>query len=102
LDRLDFHWGAAAPASGVPADYFATVAETELRVPEGEYNLTTVSDDGIRVLVDGAVVQEDWTWHPPKENSSRVKLAAGVHRIRVEHFEIDGHAALSLTLAAAR
>ena len=67
-------------------------------LPAGTYAIATVSDDGVRVLVDGKLVQEDWTWHPPKENHSEVPLAAGKHKIRVEHFEIDGHAALTFTI----
>lgn len=95
---LDFAWGSSAPAAGVPADRFATVAETTLDLPEGAYLLTTVSDDGIRVFVDGKVVLEDWTWHPPKEVRAALTLSEGSHAVRVEHFEIDGHASLSVKL----
>ncbi len=94
LDALDFSWGGGAPTPKVPADRFATVAETTIDVPAGPYALRTVSDDGIRVLLDGKVVLEDWTWHAPKEVSASVTLSAGPHSLRVEHFEIDGHAAL--------
>lgn len=97
-ERIDFAWGGGAPTPKTPADHFATVAETTLELPAGEYDLATVSDDGVRVLVDGKVAQEDWTWHPPKENRATLRLEAGPHRFRVEHFEIDGFAALSLRL----
>ncbi|HKD99857.1 MAG TPA: right-handed parallel beta-helix repeat-containing protein, partial [Planctomycetota bacterium] len=101
VDALAFRWGADAPADGVARDFFATVAETRIDLAAGRYEIRTVSDDGVRVLVDGRVVQEDWTWHPPKENVSLVELAAGSHAIRVEHFEIDGAAELRATLAPA-
>jgi hypothetical protein len=52
----------------------------------------------VRVIVDGRVVQEDWTWHPPKENVTTVDLEAGEHEIVVEHFEIDGYAVLRFDL----
>ena len=42
--------------------YFVTVAETELTLPEGEYELITNSDDGVRVFVDKtAVIDDDWS-----------------------------------------
>jgi hypothetical protein len=97
LPRLAFPWGGQGPTAAV-RDYFATVATAEIRLPAGRYRIRTVSDDGIRVRVDGAPVIEDWTWHPPRSNETVVRLEAGTHRIRVEHFEIDGYAQLELGL----
>jgi parallel beta-helix repeat protein len=93
-DALEFDWGGRSPAAGVPADRFATVAETTCTLPAGTWRLVTVSDDGIRVLVDGEVVLADWTWHAPKELARELELAAGAHTIRVEHFELDGWSVL--------
>jgi parallel beta-helix repeat protein len=97
-DRLDYTWAQGAPAAGVPADRFATRAETRMRLPAGRYEIRTVSDDGVRVFIDGRKVQEDWTWHAPKENKSTVELEDGEHTIVVEHFEIDGYAVLRFDL----
>jgi hypothetical protein len=99
-EHLDFAWGHGGPA-GAP-DRFATRAEARIKLPKGRYELRTLSDDGVRVLVDGEVVQEDWTWHPPKENATAIDLGAGEHEIAVEHFEIDGYAVLRLELRPAR
>jgi len=97
-DRLDYTWAMGGPAAGVPADRFATRAETKMNLPAGRYEIRTVSDDGVRVLIDGRQVQEDWTWHGPKENKSTVELEDGEHVIVVEHFEIDGYAVLRFDL----
>lgn len=96
-DRLDCVWGGGGPKDVAP-DRFATRAETNLTLPKGRYELKTLSDDGVRVLVNGKVVQEDWTWHGPKENATLLDLDAGEHEIVVEHFEIDGYAVLRLEL----
>ena len=74
------------------------MAETTLELPEGEWEITTVSDDGVRVFVDGEKVLENWTHHGPTEDRAVVSLAAGKHRIRVEHFEIDGWAWLAFRI----
>jgi hypothetical protein len=96
-DGLDHVWGGGGPKDVGP-DRFATRAETRVTLPKGRYDLRTLSDDGVRVLVDGKVVQEDWTWHGPKGNATTLDLDAGEHAIVVEHFEIDGYAVLRLDL----
>ena len=100
-DRLDFRWP-GMPSENVPADHFATIATTTVELEAGDYELRTVSDDGIRVTVDEKVVIEDWTWHPPKTHTAKLSLSKGKHSLLVEHFEIDGYAQLSVKLRPAR
>ncbi len=95
---IDFLWADSAPAEGIPADRFGTLADTRLKVPAGRYRVWTVSDDGIRVWVDDTLVIDDWTWHVPTEHTAEVSLDAGRHAIRIEHFEIDGYAQLQFRL----
>ncbi|MCP4712967.1 MAG: hypothetical protein GY869_30435, partial [Planctomycetes bacterium] len=64
------------------------------RLPAGEYTLYTLSDDGVRVLVDGELLFENWAWHHTTEDSGTIKLGAGRHTITVEYFEINGGARL--------
>jgi parallel beta-helix repeat protein len=97
-DALDHRWGSSAPATALPADHFAVVAQTNLSLPGGLYELRTVSDDGVRVWIDGQPALADWTWHPPRETTATVSLRPGPHGFRVEHFEIDGWAQLQLHL----
>ncbi|MFH0981162.1 MAG: NosD domain-containing protein [Planctomycetota bacterium] len=98
VSSMDFIWGGAAPGEKVPPDRFGTLATARLRLPAGVWNVHTVSDDGIRVWIDGRRIIDDWTWHPPKENAAPVELEEGEHAIRIEHFEIDGHAQLQFRL----
>lgn len=101
LPRVDFAWGTAAPSDRVPADHFATVATAEIELPAGSYRFQTISDDGIRLSIDGAAVIENWTWHPPTEDVATLKRSAGRHAFRIEHFEIDGVAQLQFSLVPA-
>ena len=98
LDGLRFLWGGGRPSERVPADHFGTLAMTEMELPAGRYEMSTVSDDGVRLSVDGNVVIDNWTWHPPHENRAEVTLGKGTHAIRIEHFEIDGVAQLEFTM----
>lgn len=97
-DRLDFAWGNDAPSAAVRRDFFATVATAKIRLPAGKYELRTVSDDGIRVTLDGNRIIDRWNWHPPREDRVEIDVDAGEHEFRVEHFEIDGVAQLQLFL----
>jgi len=102
MRRIDFSWGGGGPAKGIAPDRFATRAVTKMRLPKGRYVVRTVSDDGVRVKIDGKIVIEDWTWHAPREHRTVVELDDGEHEIIVEHFEIDGHAVLRFDLRPAR
>ena len=95
---IDLIWGSRAPGGTVPRDRFGTLATTTVRLGAGTWLVRTVSDDGIRVWIDGRRVIDDWTWHPPREHVATVELADGAHAIRIEHFEIDGHAQLQFHL----
>ncbi len=98
VSTIDFRWGGGPPTKKVSGDHFGTVATTTLELPGGKYKIATVSDDGIRVWADDAMVIDDWTWHPPKANDEVVNLKPGRHTFRVEHFEIDGFAQLQVKL----
>jgi len=95
---LDLRPGSGSPAEGVPADHYATVATSSFTVPAGRYEVRVHSDDGVRVRLDGRTLHEDWTWHAPRDASVEVEIGGGEHALEVEHFEIDGHAALRVLL----
>lgn len=94
LDRINY----SGNVPGVPGDRFATVAEGTFEMPPGDYTLNVTTDDGCRVWVDDVMVIKDaWKYQGPTLYTAQLKLG-GKHRIRVEHFEIDGHSALSVDL----
>jgi len=100
--RIDFPWQSRAPTDKVPADHFAAVAESTFHVPaigDRKWSIETVSDDGVRVLLDGKTILENWTWHGPTLDRVEVAIAEGDHRVRIEHFEIDGWAHLSFGIS---
>lgn len=99
-DRLDLAGGALV--SGLPADHYATLAEGSFEVPKGDYAFEVLTDDGCRVWVDGKLVIGDaWKYQGPTLYTTKLSLG-GKHAIRVEHFQIDGYAALKVNLRPAK
>lgn len=99
--EVNFGWG-GSPAEGVPADHFATIAEGLVELLEGDYLLNVTTDDGCRVWIDDKLVIEDaWKYQGPTLYSRTLKLG-GKHKIRVEHYEIDGYSALKVELQPKR
>ena len=77
---------------------FGLIATTRVRLPAGRYRLSTLSDDGVRVLLDGKTVLENWTWHAPTIDDAEFELKEGEHEFTLEYFQIDGASVLSLDL----
>lgn len=99
-DRLDYAGFAFVP--GLPATHYATAADGMFSVPAGNYVIDLTTDDGARVWLDGKPLIEDaWHYQGPTGYSRKVQLSAGSHRLRVEHFQIDGYAALKLAIRPA-
>lgn len=95
-DRLEFSGASFLP--GLPSDHVAARAETEISGVSGDFELILTADDGARVWLDEYLLISDaWKYQGPTEYRRRVKLN-GRHRLRVEHFQIDGYGALKLEI----
>ena len=100
---LDFTYAMNGPKVIDNKDHFGTIAHTRLTFPAGAWRLKSTSDDGIRVWMDNELVIDDWTWHAPKEiiHEFRLEKPATIE-LRVEHFELDGYAILTVEFEPAR
>ncbi len=94
-DRLDLMSGRTI-AEGVPADHIALVADADVTLASGAYTIRTISDDGIRVTVDGRRVIDHWSPHESALDTA--PLEGGSHHITVEYYENDGFAELRLDI----
>ena len=103
LSRVDggvnFDWGSGSPAPAVHADSFSARWTGQVRAQAGgAYTFSTVSDDGVRLWVNGQKVVDNWTLHGPTTNTSAaVTLAAGQkYDIKLEYYEHTGGAVARL------
>jgi hypothetical protein len=79
----------------MPKDSVATLAEGTFTIPKGNYQLHVTSDDGVRVWLDGKLVIDYWLAHEPEYKSVAVSLG-GTHKLRVEHYEVNGFSTLAV------
>lgn len=95
---VNFSWGSGAPASGMGPDTFSVRWTGSLQAPAtGTYTFFTVSDDGIRLWVNGQRLINNWTLHAPTENSGSIALTSGQKvAVRLEYFEQSGGATAQL------
>jgi hypothetical protein len=78
-------------------DNFAFRFRGQIAVPtDGEWTWFTTSDDGSRLLIDGAVVVDNDGLHGPREATGVVSLTGGRHDIEVQFFEQGGGEVLSV------
>jgi hypothetical protein len=95
LPRLDMMWYRPTIRE-LPIARWALEASGTVTLPAGEYTLRTLSDDGIRVWVDGRLVIDNWDLHGTEVDHA--PLTAGRHDIRVQFFQIDGWTELRLDI----
>jgi len=100
--QVDFDWGSGKPAPEINADAFS-VRWTGWVQPSStdRYTFYTVSDDGVRLWVDGRLLIDNWTDHPPTENSGSIALSAGrKYDVKLEYYERGGEARIQLRWSA--
>lgn len=91
--RLDYMWYRPAVV-GLPADHWALEARTTVDLPPGTYTLRAISDDAVRVWVDGQLVIDNWT--PHESEVDHAGLSSGRHDLRVRYAQVDGWTELRL------
>ncbi|MBL8801409.1 MAG: right-handed parallel beta-helix repeat-containing protein [Planctomycetes bacterium] len=101
VDTLTDPWGGRSEArAAVGETRMGLIATARVQLPAGRYVLRAVSDDGVRVRVDGKRVLENWTWHTETADEATLELGAGEHVVEVDYFQYDGGAVLTLDLIA--
>jgi PA14 domain-containing protein/K319-like protein len=99
---VNFAWGSGSPGPGVTSDNFSVRWSGQVEaVASGNYTFSTVSDDGVRLWVNGQLVIDNWTDHGDVTNfSAPIALTAGVkYAIAMEFYEHGGGATAKLLWA---
>lgn len=96
--QINFDWGSGSPDPVVGTDYFSIRWTGWVRPKtSGDYAFYTVSDDGVRLWVNGHLIINNWTDHAETQNKGTVRLEAGrLHDLKLEYYERGGLAKIML------
>jgi VCBS repeat-containing protein len=97
-EEIDFKWEYEAPADEVPADNFSVRWTRELTFDAGIYRYSLRFDDGVRLIVDGQLVVDEW-----EDGSERIVgvdlwMSKGEHDLEVDFYERSSYASVNLNI----
>ena len=84
---LNFDWGLGSPDPSIPVDHFSARWTRSLSLPAGRWRFHAMSDDGVRVVVDGVPIIDQWHTTAPVTYNSSVALSGGNHNLRVDYYD---------------
>ncbi len=91
--KVEFNWGSRSPAAGLPEDSFSVRWTRQINFEGGVYRFSARADDGIRVLVNGVAVIDEW--HASAGTTVYVadrNLPPGKQTVVIEYYEGSGQA----------
>ena len=84
---LNHEWGTGSPGAGVSADNFTARYKGAFTFESGDYEFTATTDDGLRVIVDGVTIIDQWRPQSATTYTATHNFSAGTHTVVVEYFE---------------
>jgi hypothetical protein len=96
---VNFDWGTGSPDPSIGIDTFSVRWTGQIETPFSQtYTFYTVSDDGVRLWVNGQLIIDNWTDHAPTENSGTIALTGGQrYTIQMDFYENGGGAVATLS-----
>jgi len=96
---INFNWNYASPLPGLGANDFSIRWTGQIQPLYSEtYTFSTVSDDGVRLWVNGEELVNDWTDHGAFTDTGSITLTAGQkYDIKMEYYQRTGGTAAQLS-----
>ena len=97
--QINFSWGEGSPDPLVDIDLFSARWTGEVEAAYTEtYTFYTISDDGVRLWVDGRQLIDDWNDHGDTQNRGNIDLVSGnTYSLVLEYYENVGGASAQLS-----
>ena len=98
VSAINFNWGYGSPdPHRVIADYFSGRFTRTVNFSAGTYRFTFTADDGVRLIIDGNTVLDQFGFVGKQPHTVDVYLTAGRHTLRVDYVEREGVALITAT-----
>lgn len=100
--NIDFAWGNASPAPGLPTDNFSIRWTRWLYLDTpGDWTFVITIDDGARLFIDDQLVIDAWQDQSTTTRAITLNLTAAFHLIRLEYYDRSGNAQAHLQILSA-
>lgn len=83
-------WDDPFPFPATPPDHFVLVGERKFKSDGGVYRVETLTDDALRIKLDGNVIINNWVPQAVTQDSRMLHIPTGVHTLRFEYVDL-GH-----------
>jgi hypothetical protein len=94
---VDFRWLRRPPLPQYRSENFSIRWTGYVRVDTADtYEFYTISDDGVRLWVDGQQLIDNWTIHGGALDKGEIKLTPGYHPIKLEYYQGSGDMVIKL------
>jgi hypothetical protein len=90
--EINHRWQNHGPGYGIGIHYFSVRWTTTAEFGSGTYLFKAYVDDGVRVVVDGQVIIDEWRNQPETLFERQLTLDAGVHTVQVDYYQHIGDA----------
>ncbi len=96
-DAINYDWGTASPSAVLPPDNFSLRFDRTLRLTPGLYRFDLRYDDGVRLVLNGQVVINDWNEGAVRSRTWQGTLGGDVG-VRLDYFDAYGQALVQLAV----
>jgi len=95
---VDFTFGVGSPSPSVSTNNYTVRWTGQVQaLGDDTYTFSTVSDDGVRLWVNGQKLVDNWTAHSSVTNSGSIALSgAQKYAVQLEYFEAAGDSTAKL------
>jgi hypothetical protein len=98
-EAVNFGWSSNSPGPGVNANNFSVRWTGKVEASStGNYQFQTVSNDGVRLWINGVLVINNWTSHATStDTSASIALTNGTrYAVTMEYYDVSGTAVARL------
>ena len=85
--QINFNWGYTAPDPSINHEHYSVRWTGLFTFDAANYQFNALTDDGMRVYVDGRLVLDGWRDQWPANYSYSAAISAGQHLITVEYYQ---------------
>ena len=94
--EINFDWKLGSPSSSIQSDHFSARWRRDAALNAGTYRFTILTDDGVRLWVNGRLLIDEWHDNQSVTYSADMALPGGSVPLQLDYYENEGAALVKL------